>query len=396
MEGTMDDLMEQSRQGKRSLLTLARSDLESSSPPLVLLQLPAGWSVDDLRGAGFRRAFETDDQPPNNATATLVSDVHGTSFDLVRVETSNTLLVVPPPTKVALSNKRCKLEARVLCQPGGSSCSGASFWQARPRPWPRRIWSDWRSMLLYAESSQGRTVSELAAHCGVSRPQVHEALRMLAAVALPSAKEVSYVVLSESLRYEVEDALVAALAEMEMDYATSGIPVEAVVEHLRQTTKTEEQLEHFARQVLAQWAIAPSSEDGTIGPEALPDRIHVDITKVREPRQRHFCLRSLSYQCVCFRWHNVWLVDCSNAPTSGKNRRYWCVGKRKCRASVLPIKSIRTCCRAWPIRRSRMDNATGTIGPALGPYRRPRNFLPRPLAPRASGAARNCRRTWCA
>jgi hypothetical protein len=292
----MDDLMEQSRQGKRSLLTLARSDLESA-PPLVLLQLPAGWSVDDLRGAGFRRAFETDDQPPNNAAATLVSDVHGTSFDLVRVETSNTLLVVPPPTKVALSNKRCKLEARVLCQPGGSSCSGASFWQARPRPWPRRIWSDWRSMLFYAESSQGRTVSELAAHFGVSRPQVHEALRMLGAVALPAnEKEASYVVLSDSLQYEVEDSLVAALAEMELDYAVSGISGEAVVEHLRQTTKTEEQLEHFARQVLAQWAIPPlPSEDGTSGCDPLPAVIHVHIGKVRTRIvAAPFCPRSLS------------------------------------------------------------------------------------------------------
>jgi len=255
--------MDPSNENQVSLLTIPRSDLDSSSAAkgnAVLLQLPPGWKPNDLKEARF--VAGTADQQ-----AALVVESKQCSFSCFTVETSNALIMVPPTNTEehhSSSNKRSKVlehgktlttvPARLL-KTGGS---GASFLELRPKTLRR---SDLRTALQNCgvwdpyndnndadhKKKRGRTVSDLAGALQVSTAQIVQGLCQIPnALRLPRRRSNSeddgddadeYVLISEEPLQECYAAIVAALAEVDecQDYAASsssagGISVDAFVE----------------------------------------------------------------------------------------------------------------------------------------------------------------------
>jgi Sister chromatid cohesion protein Dcc1 len=150
------DLSNPPDENEVSLLTIPRADLfgsaggvasSSATPRIVLLKLPPQWTVDDLRQAHFVAQ-------PSSQVACVVESKQ-CSFSVHRVETSNALVMVPPPTTPSPLDddenepmtKKCKLLGTTpstgktltvvptrLLKAGGS---GACFLELRPKPLSR-------------------------------------------------------------------------------------------------------------------------------------------------------------------------------------------------------------------------------------------------------------------
>ena len=272
--------MDPSNENQVSLLTIPRSDLDSSSAKgnAVLLQLPPGWKPNDLKEARF--VAGTADQQ-----AALVVESKRCSFSCFTVETSNALIMVPPTnteehhsSSSSSSNKRSKVlehgktlttvPARLL-KTGGS---GASFLELRPKTLRRSdlrialqkcgVWDPYNNNSNIDDADKkkkGRTVSDLAGALQVSTAQIVQGLCQIPnALRLPrrssSSKDDSgdadeYVLISEEPLQECYAAIVAALAEVDecQDYAassssssTGGISVDAFVEEVLYRMSGEE------------------------------------------------------------------------------------------------------------------------------------------------------------
>ncbi|GKY98390.1 hypothetical protein MPSEU_000796500 [Mayamaea pseudoterrestris] len=263
------------------LLTLPRSDLlvhessslsvETNATPttdtkgkngaLLLLQLPLGWTISDLKSAKFVVPALTATQ------AALVSEHKQTSFHVQRVETSNCFIMVPPAPaltfdgeesatttitkEIHLVSNRVKMIRSVpacLLKPGGN---GASFLELRPKTLSKgtieQLFRQHRLVLdpfdrddqmsivngqdisqATCSSAQGVTVCELANQLQVSEAQVAQVMSadkaLFASVTyypLPKSIPTAFVILSEEAYMEAYKAIVAALAEIAelTDYA---------------------------------------------------------------------------------------------------------------------------------------------------------------------------------
>jgi hypothetical protein len=254
---------------------------------LVLLQLPANWTVDDvanLRGARFvGRAGQQQ--------AALVGEK--TSFALSKVETSNALVLVPPPPppsddggdderpakklRAADGKEMTAMTARLM---GGGS--GASFLELRPKTLSltdvKRSLVEWDPYNANHESNkqqqvQGRTATSLAADLQCSVHEMDLALPRIDAYAVPDTFPVEYCLLSEEAIQETAKAMVSALAEADgcEDYATEGVNLAHFVEQVLQ--RLEERFdgaESVARHCLQPWV-----RGGSIGRSATSVRLSV-------------------------------------------------------------------------------------------------------------------------
>ena len=266
----METLEELSTKGAISLLTLPRSDVASASDQdsLLLLQLPLGWSAADLKGAKFVIPASSDNSQQRKQAA-LVSDHKQTSFQVQRVETSNTLIMVPPrsassadtakQTPESPSSKRaksiCPVPSRLLTRGG----AGASFLELRPKSISKatvqQLFYDQKHTFNPLDhethtnddkespcaSIHGVSISSLALQLQVSESQVAQAMMLsptqpppitsLCYYPLPDTSPTAYAILSEEAYLEAYQAIVAALAETAelADYA-QGISASRLIQ----------------------------------------------------------------------------------------------------------------------------------------------------------------------
>ena len=329
------DLEKLSNDGKVSLLTLPRADLKppesssstlSSSPDdddnhrhnhqsnaikktteedrLMLLQLPLGWTVEDLKKDSHFVANQVGDQ------ATLVCNSKQTSFALQHVETSNCLIMVPPlrvaataassmtattttttteqeeplseesPTKKAKttdsssssSDKLRTVPSRLL-KAGGS---GASFLGLHPKT--LRL-ADLKFVLSkscmldpYNNNNDdnnnkfppGRSIDSLAHELQQSQAEIQQGLQRLQGAAFCVRNDTDgnqnyYCLLSEEVQLIVHHAIISTLAEADEfdDYATTGVPVDTFCQITKERMSEEERfdgIEKVIRQLLLELA----------------------------------------------------------------------------------------------------------------------------------------------
>jgi hypothetical protein len=334
------DLHALSKQGKVSLLTLPRTEFKATqndnhnaaastvpplppvasnddTAPLLLLQLPKGWTTQDLKDSKFIGSGADSSQ------VVLVVESKQTSFSINRLETSNCLVLVPPPQYDANEqgppSKKSKLTAAGktilpvparLLTPGGM---GSSFLELREKPLlihaltkslqehvlnPYNIHinpyntskdSDNSNSHHIKNSSvalcKGRTVYDLAVHLQSSQAQVVFGLEAIQAFRLPSRTTthtdapVAYCLLAEETVLVACNAIVSALAEADdcQDYALAGVSVKRLVEHVIQNMSAEESYvdaEFVVRHCLSTLSAAAKDVDGE-------DNIRLSVGKVR-------------------------------------------------------------------------------------------------------------------
>lgn len=292
------DLQALSKQGKVSLLTLPRTEFKSTqndntnaasagvpvaasncnddTAPLLLLQLPKGWTTQDLKDSKFIGSSADSSQ------VVLVVESKKTSFSINRLETSNCLIMVPPPqydndndndmeqgaskkSKLTATGKTILPVPARLLTPGGS---GSSFLELREKPlWIHDLKMSLQEHVLnpynvhinpYNNDNSndhsnniknsstalcaGRTVYDLAVYLQSSQAQVQSALDAIQAFALPRTHPVAYCLLSEETLLVACNAIVSALSEADdcQDYAVTGVSVKRLVEHVVQNMSAEE------------------------------------------------------------------------------------------------------------------------------------------------------------
>jgi Sister chromatid cohesion protein Dcc1 len=223
-------------------------DNDDRSAPLLLLQLPAGWSPRDLMSSHFVS------QGSAGSTVSLVCEARNASFAVHTCETSNVLVLVPPPlprsasastgTESAVHKRR-----KVVTDDGSAGAttsttsttleevparllrtSGASYLELRPQTLSRQALRralETHHPMVPAEKSgsasasagRGRSVLELSNHLQVSTFEVRRGLRDVGAFCC--AKPDLYVLLSDQTTFECNQLVVSSLGERHIDYSTS-------------------------------------------------------------------------------------------------------------------------------------------------------------------------------
>ena len=340
------DLETLSSDGKASLLTLPRSDLGSTttstdaSSSLMLLQLPTGWSVNDLRDCHFVANKQ------QQAALVCNSNKHA-SFSLSHVETSNCLVLVPPPLDNSSNddddnnpchNKKSKLlrsdsslhsvlPARLL-----NSGASSSFLELQPKPLRqadlRRILSSRASWDPYNDESSSSiptcTLQELADTLQQSTRAIQKCLPKFSE-ACRLHHDNRYCWLSEQALLVVHQAILSTLAEDAEDYAVAGVQdVNRLVQRTVERMSDEErfaQVEGVIRHCLWQLSNNNNNNDGMNN--NADQVVKLSVTKVRcaqslDPPSHIPCKRSAlaigfiiahPYPCThTFRWHAASLV----------------------------------------------------------------------------------------
>jgi len=265
----------------------------SSQSQLVLLQLPTGWTPNDIKGSRFVAApsSSSSSSKQHASAASLVVESKRQSFDVHRVETSNVLVLVPPlpsdgGNSSTTSNKRYKVTedgktlvptpARLLSKAG---VSGASFLELRNKvlsmqhlmtALSRCVFDPYRndddddnhnSKPSPSGGVSGRTVESLARELQVTEYETRKALQRIRAFPWPRgddpASSPSYGLLAEEAKLMCYDAILWTLSEVDEyeDYAfgESGVDADGVVAGAVQRMSDDERfdgVEHVVRYCL--------------------------------------------------------------------------------------------------------------------------------------------------
>jgi Sister chromatid cohesion protein Dcc1 len=220
-------------------------DNDDRSPPLLLLQLPAGWSPRDLTSSHFVS------QGSAGSTVSLVCEARNASFAVHTCETSNVLVLVPPRSASTSTGTGSAVHKRrkVVTDEGSAGAttltttttleevparllrtSGASYLELRPQTLSRQALRqalEAHNPMVPAEKSgsasasagRGRSVLELSNHLQVSTFEVRLGLRDVGAFCCATPD--LYVLLSDQTTFECNQLVVSALGERHIDYSTS-------------------------------------------------------------------------------------------------------------------------------------------------------------------------------
>jgi hypothetical protein len=270
----MDILRSPDAPNQVCLLTLPRAELDvvnvnsndtpvpTSSPSLLLLQLPLNWSASDLMNSLSN--YQTDPNTyfvanePSQQVACIVES-KGCSFSVHRVETSNVFVLVPPKsspngphnndsaTSDENFNVRHQVDDTIITHPPKKSKvaagtdpvkrplthvpahllkrggSGSYFLELRPK---RLRSADIRSALRayvfdpYAESSTtdpsqnttgGRTILDLASSLQVSHVEIQHGLTKIHAFAIPRTNPTQYGMVANHILQDCYTAIIDGL-----------------------------------------------------------------------------------------------------------------------------------------------------------------------------------------
>jgi hypothetical protein len=209
-------------------LKIPRTDFPSISSkppsPLLLFQLPPQLTLDDL-SSDDTNIFIQDD---NNCRLISEKD-NGYTFDLVKVETSNSYVLVP-------ENQN---EARLLRE------KNTFFLECCPVQ--LNIDKDVRAVLhghVYPDDKNGMTISDLSYKLSCSKKQIQDSINRINALPMPNNVG-AYGLLSEELEQNLWFLITSVLAEWEggKDYAVKGINAEEMVEQVLMRSSHEDGFE---------------------------------------------------------------------------------------------------------------------------------------------------------
>jgi Sister chromatid cohesion protein Dcc1 len=240
-----------------SLLTLPRAELigpsdASSAPSSLLLQLPLHWTVGDFinhqSSTDLSNTYFVSNRNEPSQQVACVVESKGTSFTVHRVETSNVLVLVPPPSSTngktemnAINDTHnnddttdpspAKITQHIpahLLKAGGS---GAFFLELRPKRLRR---STLREALPTFDPSHtnrstpliGRTICDLAGTLQLSQSEVQRGLSQILAFHLPRTDPMQYALLTDSILQDCYHAVLDGLILFGVpseDYAGVGI-----------------------------------------------------------------------------------------------------------------------------------------------------------------------------
>jgi Sister chromatid cohesion protein Dcc1 len=271
----MDILRSPDAPNQVCLLTLPRAELDvakansndtpvpTSSPSLLLLQLPLNWSASDLMHSISNNQTDPNTyfvaNEPSQHVACIVES-KGCSFSVHRVETSNVFVLVPPKsspngphnnysaTYDENSNVRHQVDDTIITHPPKKSKvaagtdpvkrpmthvpahllkrggSGSYFLELRPK---RLRSADIRSALHayvfdpYAESSttdpspntttRGRTILDLATSLQVSHVEIQHGLTKIHAFAIPRTNPTQYGMVANHILQDCYTAIIDGL-----------------------------------------------------------------------------------------------------------------------------------------------------------------------------------------
>lgn len=280
------------------------------SPPLLLLQLPAGWSPRDLISSHFVS------QGSAGSTVSLVCESQNASFAVHTCETSNVLVLVPPPppprpASASTGTGSAATKRRKVVTDEGSTgattlattttleevparllrTSGASYLELRSQTLsPQALRQALKTHNPIApevsgsdSADRGRSVLELSNQLQVSTFQVRRGLRDVAAYCC--AKPDSYVLLSDQTTFECNQLVVSALGERHIDYSTS-YSLNEMTSFVLERMSDEERFDSMDR-VIRFCLLQLSDEAHTYDDEWLEDctlldhDIRFSLTKVR-------------------------------------------------------------------------------------------------------------------
>ena len=245
----------------RSLLTISRSDLDTSIPShnhdLVLFQLPDQMDWRDLLHSRIVASTPTQQ-------ACWIHEDKGVSYAVTRVETSNAYVLIRP-------DKRPRLHVQLL-QRGGS---GSSFLELTERaldvsamqamleqhvfdPFDATACREWK----------GLSVEELAVPLQVSEKQVVAGLMQLQAFCLNNR----YGLLSEEGLAEAQTSIVATLTEVERFHDLVDLDVEDCIRQV--VARSEEP--HDSLPDVIRHTLHTLQSDGDAS------KVSLDVTKVAQ------------------------------------------------------------------------------------------------------------------
>ena len=209
-------------------LKIPRTDFPSISSkppsPLLLFQLPPQLTLDDLSSDDTNILIQEDDK------CRLISEKDsGYTFDLVKVETSNSYVLVPEH----------KNEARLLRE------KNTFFLECCPAHVD--VDKDVRNVLkqyVYPDNKHGVTVSELSYKLSCSKKQIQESIHRINAFSMPN-RPGAYGLLSEELERNLWFLITSVLAEWDggVDYAVKGINADEMVEQVMMRSDQDDGLE---------------------------------------------------------------------------------------------------------------------------------------------------------
>lgn len=194
------------------------------SSPLLLFQLPTQMTLDDLTSEDTN-IFIHDD-----GSCRLISEKdHGYTFDLVKVETSNSYVLVPEQSS----------QARLLRE------NNTFFLECCPIQ--KDIEKEIRDLLkkhVYPDDKTGVTVSELSQMLCFSKKEIQRAIHQIQAFPVPYGED-SYGFLSEQVERDAWFFIVSVLAEWEggMDYAVKGVDANEMTRQVMMRSDKEDGLE---------------------------------------------------------------------------------------------------------------------------------------------------------
>lgn len=261
-------------------LKIPRTDfpsISSKSPsPLLLFQLPPQLTLDDL-SSDDTNIFIQDD-----GKCRLISEKdNGYTFDLVKVETSNSYVLVPEHQD----------EARLLRENNTFflECCHAHL----------DVDKDVRDVLrghIYPDDKRGITISELSYKLSCSKKQIQDSIQRIHALPMPNIPG-AYGLLSEEVERNLWFLITSVLAEWDggVDYGVKGINAEEMVEQVMLRSEQDDTLEKS----IVHYCIESCSK-GRDG-----DRTILSVDEV-STRRKH------RYKCIQFKIQHSFVLNPSN------------------------------------------------------------------------------------
>mmetsp|Transcript_4336 Transcript_4336/g.8312 ORF Transcript_4336/g.8312 Transcript_4336/m.8312 type:complete len:321 (+) Transcript_4336:117-1079(+) len=222
------------------------SSSQQGPSPLLLLQLPTNLTVHDLTKSHF--AFDHDDLNQ----CRLISEDKGITFDLVKVSTSNSYVLVPDDEKgEKTTSNHHRNQETPMSDANGSGSDSDKYIQARLlretdtfiiECMERKIdfQAEIRKILQeFVYPTKGISIDQISARLMCSKKEVKIALDKMKAFQVSCGKSqqpTTYGLLSEEMEREVWFVIRSVLSEWDggSDYAGKGVLLENMIEEILQ------------------------------------------------------------------------------------------------------------------------------------------------------------------
>lgn len=225
----------------------------SNNESLLLLTLPSSLEIKDLSSSEF---ILSEDEG-----CRLINESKGMTFDMLRVESSNSYVMFPPQAKKAkLKNDedKSKIPGRLLRE------NNTFFMECKKQLISRlekMVYEHLNENFVYPPS-KGITIAKLSEEFKYSQKEVEQILQKIHAFEISNVShEKKYGLLSEEVEKDVLDAIISVLSEWDegMDYANTGVLMDKMIRII--LTKEPKMEESIIRHCLVPCIVQDSLND---------------------------------------------------------------------------------------------------------------------------------------